>query len=71
LSDTLPDPLELTKSTRGILNNYLEMTRSQLDAAHNNRKHYVKVARSYGMTFRDIGERLGYSEARIRQIAAE
>lgn len=56
---------------------YLRMTKQRLDQAHrdiasayNNQSTYVRLGRQYGLTNQAIGDLLGVTEARVRQIAA-
>lgn len=49
---------------------YLELTRQQMDEARRNRALYVRLGRQYGLTNQAIGDALGITEARVRQITA-
>lgn len=49
---------------------YLALTREQMEQAVRNRFLYVKLARAHKITNQAIGDALGLSETRVRQIAA-
>lgn len=49
---------------------YLSLTREQGEAFARNRTYYATLARRYGLTLVQIGEALGITEARVRQIVA-
>lgn len=53
-----------------IAASYLRMTRLQLEDARRNREQYAKLGRVYGLTNQAIGDLLGITEARVRQIVA-
>jgi DNA-directed RNA polymerase sigma subunit (sigma70/sigma32) len=49
---------------------FLELAADDLEKAKRTRDHYAGLARRYGLTNAEIGEALGISEARVRQIVA-
>ena len=49
---------------------FLELTFDQGQRYSRNRRYYAGVARRYGMTNQQIGDILGITEARVRQILA-
>jgi len=49
---------------------FLELAADDLAKAKRARDYYAGLARKYGLTNADIGEALGMSEARVRQIIA-
>lgn len=55
-------------SRKSIAIEYLHLTREQLERSKNLRKHYANLARENGLTNQEIGDILGISEARVRQI---
>ena len=51
-----------------MVRQYLQLTRVQMEQAVRNRDLYAKLAKSYGLTNKAIGDELGLTEARVRQI---
>lgn len=47
---------------------YLELTRKQGEAFTQNRTYYSGLAKKYGLTNQEIGDLLGITEARVRQL---
>lgn len=54
---------------KGIARDYLERAKDDLERAKRTRIAYVKAAQLHGLTNVEIGEVLGLSEARVRQLA--
>lgn len=50
---------------------FLELAAQDLANAMRTRNHYVGLANKYGLSNVDIGECLGVSETRVRQILAD
>jgi DNA-directed RNA polymerase sigma subunit (sigma70/sigma32) len=59
-----------TARRQQIALDHLALCREEMDQARRSRQHYVTLARQYGLTHQAIGDALGVSEARIRQILA-
>lgn len=53
---------------QAIAVDYLWLTRSHMERAKSLRLHYMQLAREEGLTHQQIGDILGYTEARIRQM---
>jgi hypothetical protein len=49
---------------------YLELTRKQGESFAQNRTYYSGLAKKYGLTNQEIGDILGITEARVRQLVA-
>ena len=61
---------EEVATLQGIATTYLELTRTHFEKAKSLRVHYAQLGREYGLTNQQIGDSLGITEARIRQILA-
>lgn len=59
---------EEVATLQGIATTYLELTRTHFEKAKSLRVHYARLGREYGLTNQQIGDSLGITEARIRQI---
>ena len=55
---------------QGIATTYLELTRTHFDKAKRLRTYYAQLGREYGLTNQEIGDSLGLTEARVRQLLA-
>jgi len=49
---------------------YLELTRNQGEAFQRNRAYYVALGHKYGLSNQAMGDILGITEGRVRQIVA-
>lgn len=49
---------------------YLRVVAAQMEQATRNRVLYARLARAHGLTNQSIGDELGITEARVRQIVA-
>lgn len=49
---------------------YLRVVAAQMEQAVRNRALYTRLARAHGLTNQSIGDELGITEARVRQIIA-
>jgi DNA-directed RNA polymerase sigma subunit (sigma70/sigma32) len=49
----------------------LDLTREESDRAKRNRKYYAGLARDHGLTFQQIGDKLGLTEGAVRAIIAQ
>ena len=61
---------EEVATLQGIATTYLELTRTHFEKAKSLRVHYAQLGREYGLTNQQIGDSLGITEARIRQLLA-
>jgi DNA-directed RNA polymerase sigma subunit (sigma70/sigma32) len=66
----VPGPDSRADTLKGIARTHLELARAHYEKAHDLRTHYAGLARNYGMTNQEIGDVLGVTEARVRQILA-
>ena len=65
------EPIDTLRVDRpAIVRQYLQLTKVQMEQAIRNRDLYTKLAKSYGLTNQAIGNELGITEARVRQILA-
>ena len=61
---------EEVATLQGIATIYLELTRTHFEKAKSLRVHYAQLGREYGLTNQEIGDSLGLTEARVRQLLA-
>lgn len=53
---------------KDLARDFLAMAREDLERAKRTRKAYALAARRHGLTNQQVGEALGISEARVRQL---
>lgn len=58
------------ESLKQIAITHLQLTREHFEKARTLRAHYAELGRTYGLTNQQIGDALGITEARVRQILA-
>ena len=58
----------LPKTRQSIAIEFLQLARTHVEKADNLRTYYACLARDYGLSHQAIGDELGISEARVRQI---
>lgn len=61
---------DLKLSRKTLATEFLSKVRDDLERVRLQRIHYVLISREHGLTNQEIGDALGISEARVRQIAA-
>ena len=61
---------EEVATLQSIATTYLELTRTHFEKAKSLRVYYAQLGREYGLTNQQIGDSLGLTEARIRQLLA-
>lgn len=54
-----------------LAKDFLTRARDDLERAKRTRRAYIKAARVHGLTNQQIGDVLGISEARVRQLSRE